>query len=293
MSGRLSVDHINTSTPRNALGNTRWSVRLVVLLYGISASSCGSHLQTGSIEGHVSGASDISMGTSGPAASQVPTVPNVNVTVKNTSTGAVQTARADFAGNFRIENLGPGRYEVFFAATPFNPQQHAANVRPGETVDASTRLLIGHDADDFVDISGCPARPVGGVPPPDIGTLEIQLKRTPYTVHLFGDGRVEYRGDRNVSTGGVRKYRVDPSAVNEIAKKFHEKGFFNFCTSYRLRATDQATYETTIHFGNITKTVSVYGGKAPEGLGELQNQIEQTAHVAQFVESRDSHPRIR
>jgi hypothetical protein len=236
------------------------------------------------------------MGPSDEAASQVPTVPNVNVMVKNTSTGAVQTVRADFAGNFRIGNLGPGRYEVFFAASPFNQQKHAANVHPGETVDASTRLLIGHDPYDVVDISGCPARPVGGVPPPDVGTLEIQMKRTPcygscpaYTVHLFGDGRVEYHGERNVSTVGVRKYRVDPSAVSELAKKFYENGFFNFCASYRLRATDQATEETTFHSGNITKTVSVYGDKAPEGLGELQNQIEQTAHVVQFVESRDSH----
>jgi hypothetical protein len=235
------------------------------------------------------------MGTSG-AASQVSAIPNVNVTVKNTSTLAVQTARADFAGNFRIENLSPGRYEVSFAASPFKQQIHAANVRPGETVDASTRLLIGHEAEDIVDISGCPARPVGGFPPPDVGRVEIQLKRTPcygscpaYTVHLFGDGRVEYRGDRYVSILGVRSYRIDPSAVSELTKKFYEKGFFNFCTSYRWKATDQATDETTIHFGNIAKTVSVYGGKAPEGLEELQNQIEQTANVAQFVAPRDSH----
>jgi hypothetical protein len=204
----------------------------------------------------------------------------------------LQTAQADFAGNFRIENLSPGRYEVFFAASPFKQQMHAANVRPGETVDASTRLVIGHEAEDIVDISGCPTRPVGGVPPPDFGkVVEIQLKRTGlgYAVHLFGDGRVEYRGDRYVSVVGVRSYRVDPSAVSELAKRFYEKGFFNFCTSYRSKATDQGTDETTIHFGNITKTVSVYGDKAPEGLEELQNQIEQTANVAQFMESRNSH----
>jgi hypothetical protein len=88
---------------------------------------------------------------------------------------------------------------------------------------------------------------------------------------------------------GARSYRIDRLPVSELAKKFWEKGFFNFCASYRLMATDQATDETTIHFGNITKTVLVYGDKGPEGLGELQNQIEQTAHVAPFVEWRDSH----
>src|SRR6267378_1042889 len=171
------------------------------LLFTIFISSCGSQVQTGSIEGHVSGASDIFMGTSG-GASQVPAVTYASVTVKNTSTGTAQTARADFAGNFRIENLSPGRYEVFFAASPFKQQIHAAYVRPGETVDTSVRLLIGHEAEDFVDISGCPARLAGGVPPPHVGkVVEIQLKRTTcygpcpaYDVHLFGDGRVEYRG---------------------------------------------------------------------------------------------------
>ena len=99
------------------------------------------------------------------------------------------------------------------------------------------------------------------------------------TVHLFGDGRVEYRGDRYVSVLGVRNFRIDPSAVGELAKKFYEEGFFNFCTSYRWKVTDQATDETTIHIGNIVKMVSVYGDKAPEGLKELQNQIEKCGGI--------------
>jgi hypothetical protein len=106
---------------------------------------------------------------------------------------------------------------------------------------------------------------------------------------LFGDGRVEYHGDRYVSVLGVRSYRINPSAVTELAKKFYEQGFFNFCASYRVKATDFSSDETTIHLGSIVKTVYVYGYKAPEGLEELQKQIEQTANVAKFVESPVSH----
>jgi hypothetical protein len=49
--------------------------------------------------------------------------------------------------------------------------------------------------------------------------------------------------------------------------------------------------KTTLCYGppNITKIVSVYGGIAPEGLEELQDQIEKTANVTQFVESPDFH----
>src|SRR5262249_5722381 len=151
---------------------------------------------------------------------------------------------------------------------------------------------IGRDPYDIVEISGCPVRPAGGFPPPQLGAVEIQLRRTScygtcpaYTVHLFGDGRVEYHGDRYVSVVGARSYRIDPPAVTELVKKFYEKGFFNFCASYRMRVTDVSSNETTIRLGKAIKTVYVYGGKAPEGLEELQTQIEKTANVAEFVES--------
>ena len=280
---------------RNALGNVRSWVQLAVLLFGAFVSSCSSPVQTGSIEGHISGASGISLGVSS-VESQVPAVPNLNITVKNISASAVRTTRTDFAGNFRIEGLPPGRYQVSFAASPFEQQVHTTNVRPGETVDSSTRMLIGRDPYDIVDISGCPTRPVGGPPPPEVGTVEIQLKRTAcygscpeYSVHLFGDGRVEYRGDLHVSVLGARSYRIAPLAVTELAKRFYEKGFFNFCSSYRMKATDLPSDETTIHLGNIVKTVFVYSLKPPEGLEDLQKQIEQTANIARFVESPDSH----
>ena len=277
------------------LGNARSSVRLLLLLYELFVSSCSSGVQTGSIAGHVSGASGISIGAS-TVESQVPAVPNVNVTIKNTTTLGVRSTRTDFSGDFSIEGLTPGHYQVSFAASPFEQQVHATVVRPGQTVDASTRMLIGRDPYDIVDISGCPTRPVGGPPPPEVGSVEIQLRRTAcygpcpaYSVDLFGDGRVEYHGHLHVSVLGGRSYRIEPLAVTELAKRFYEKGFFNFCSSYRMKATDMSSDETTIHLGNIVRTVFVYGDKAPEGLEDLQKQIEQTANVARFVESPDSH----
>jgi len=281
---------------RRPLRKAGSSVHVLLLLYGAFVSSCGSQIQSGAIEGHISGASGILMGTSS-VESQVPAVPNLSVTVKNTSTSDVKTTQTDFAGNFRIEGLTPGHYLVSFAASPFEQQTHAANVRSGETVEASTRMLIGRNPYDIVEISGCPVRPVGGFPPPELGAVEIQLRRTScygtcpgYTVHLFGDGRVEYHGDRYVSVVGARSYRIDPLAVAELVKKFYEKGFFNFCTSYRMKATDLSADETTIRLGNILKTVYVYGYKGPEGLDELQEQLEQTAKVAKLVESPGSRP---
>jgi TonB family protein len=255
------------------------------------ASSCNPGIQTGAIEGHVSGASGISIAQGGSSPeSPIPAIPNVNVTIKSSSTSSLQTIRADFNGNFSVKGLAPGRYEVSLAAKPFKQQVHAIIVRPGETTDASTRMLTGRDAEEIAEISGCPARPVGGALPPDVSSVEIQLRRTGcygpcpiYSVHLYGDGRVEYRGDRYVAVLGIRDYRVKPSAILGLARKFYERGFFNFCGSYREPATDLPTVTTSIQVAGFTKVVSVYGDSAPEGLEKLDEQIEQIANLRPMV----------
>jgi hypothetical protein len=74
-------------------------------------------------------------------------------------------------------------------------------------------------------------------------------------------------------------------AVAGLARRFFEKGFFNFCSSYRQPARDLPAVETTIQVAGVTKTVLVYGDAAPEGLEDLDAQIETVAHVAQLVKS--------
>ena len=254
------------------MARARRSLRLVLLFSGIVISSCRSRNQKGAIEGHVSGASGISIGKGGSSTeSQIVAIPNANVTIKNASTLTVQTIQADFNGNFRVEGLAAGRYEVSFAAKPFKQQVHTINVRPGETADASTRMLIGRDPFEIAEISGCPVRPVGGAPPPDLSTAEIHLRRRGgclgpcpvYSVHLYSDGRVEYRGDLNVGVLGITNYRAAPSAILALARKFYELGFFNFCASYRTRATDQPSVDTSIRLASLSMEVSVFGDAAP------------------------------
>lgn len=245
--------------------------------------------------GRVSGASDFYIGQGGLSTEvKVLAIPNASITVKNVSTGVLRAVQTDFSGKFRMEGISPGRYEISFSARPFNPQVHSLIVKPGETTDASTRLLTGREPESIVSISGCPDRLMGAVIPSDLSSVEIQLRRTAcygpcpvYNIHLFGDGRVEYRGDLYVSALGIRKYRVASSTVAGLAGKLFEKGFFNFCASYRQPATDLSAVETTIQFAGFTKTVFVYGDAAPEGLEDLDAQIENVANVAHLVKSAD------
>ena len=192
----------------------------------------------------------------------------------------------DSNGEFRVEGVAPGRYQVSFAAKPFKQQVQAIDVKPDQVTDASTRLLT-----ETVDVSGCPTRSVGGFETPDFSTGVIQLKRMGcrgpcpvFSVDVHGDGRVEYKGERNVSSPGSKTYRVNPSDVAALAKQFFEKGFFNLCASYQELAPGQSnvgTTMTTIKIGEYGRTVSVYGNAAPQGLEDLNTQIEKVAHVNQ------------
>lgn len=268
-------------------------VRLMIVLIVVLISSCTSRIQHGAVGGRVSGACDNYLRLSGTSAdSKILAIPNAKITIKNISTGVLQTTRTDFSGTFKAEGISPGRYEISVGAQPFKTQVRTLDVRPGKTTDASVRLLTSREPQDVVFISGCPVGLMGGVVPRDLSSVEIQLRRTGcygpcpvYTIHLFGDGRVEYRGDLNVPALGIRKYQVPPSTVAGLARRFFEQGFFSFCATYRQPATDLPAIETTIQIAGITRTVFVYGDAAPEGLQDLDEEIENVTKVGQLVKS--------
>jgi hypothetical protein len=251
--------------------------------FGMLILGCASKAP-GVVDGTVSGATVEPLG---PIKSRIAAIPNAKITVRNLSTHAAATAWTDSNGNFRMESLAPGRYELSFAAKPFASQVHTIDVKAGETSDASTRLLT-----EAVDVSGCPPRSVGGFETPDVSGTDIRLSRAcrgrcpVYSVELHGDGRLEYKGERDVSSLGSKTYRVNPSDVAALARQFFEKGFFNFCAAYVELTPGQSTVETTtttIKIGGYAQTVSVYGGAAPQGLEELDAQIDRVAHVHEFV----------
>jgi hypothetical protein len=256
----------------------------VLLLFGILLVGCASKTP-GVIEGTVSGAT---VEPFGPVKTRIAAIPDVEITIRELSTQAVKVTSTDSNGEFRVEGVNPGRYQVSFVAKPFKRQVQALDVKSDQITDASTRLLT-----ETVDVAGCPTRSVGGFETPDFGSGLIQLKRMGcrgpcpvFSVDVHGDGRVEYKGERYVSSAGSKTYRVNPSDVAALAKQFFGKGFFNLCASYQELAPGQSTAETTmttIKIDEYGRTVSVYGNAAPQGLEDLNAQIEKIAHVNQSV----------
>ena len=104
-----------------------------------------------------------------------------------------------------------------------------------------------------------------------------------WSVSLYGDSRVDYDGEMNVAVAGHQSYRVEASDVRNLVTRFYDIGFFAFCDQNEDPVTDQATVETSLQVAGITKTVSVYGNSAPDGMENLDAQIDAIAGVSRFL----------
>ena len=66
----------------------------------------------------------------------------------------------------------------------------------------------------------------------ELKEVVIQLQRSTcygncpgYSLKVFGDGRVEYVGDKFVKTTGKREGNVDPSVIKQLLAEFERAGF--------------------------------------------------------------------
>jgi hypothetical protein len=86
-----------------------------------------------------------------------------------------------------------------------------------------------------------------------------------------------------MAVAGHQSYRVEESDIRNLITRFYDIGFFGFCGQNQDTVTDQATVETSLQIAGITKTVSVYGNSAPDGLENLDAQIDAIAGVSRLL----------
>lgn len=89
-----------------------------------------------------------SLGTAGTVSGSVvdpngAVVPNANITISNPVTGYKRTTNAGADGSFRFNDVPPNNYELSVAASGFEPQQQAVNVRTSVPIDVKIALAIG------------------------------------------------------------------------------------------------------------------------------------------------------
>jgi len=195
-------------------------------------------------------------------------------------------AYPDRSSRCTIDKLPPGNYRLIFVGDPFRTRVETYQLEAGTTLEVSARLR----SDAEVLASNCPARSVTAKLPKDLSSIKIVLRRgrcegtcPAYTLTLYGNGRVDYDGEMYVAVAGHQSYRVEESAILNLLGRFYDIGFFGFCDQNEDTATDQATVETTLQVAGTTKTVSVYGNSAPDGLKNLDAKIDEIAGVSRFL----------
>ena len=117
-----------------------------------------------------------------------------------------------------------------------------------------------------------------------------------YTVTVWGDGRVQFVGDRFVEETGDHSAVVDPARVAALFAYADSIGFFDMPQSITpanesacgMSHTDDASAEITMVWGDRDQTVNHYFGcaKAPAELRSFEARIDEVAGTSQWVGGR-------
>ncbi len=124
----LSLSLATVSYKKNRLS---WVgvVLIVMTLFCAGASALGQNA-TGSISGVITDPGGA-------------VLPNATVTVTSTATGAVRKLSTGEEGNYTVENLMPGEYEVKIEAKGFNSQLRVFTVQVGVTSNGNFSMAVG------------------------------------------------------------------------------------------------------------------------------------------------------
>lgn len=126
----------------------------------------------------------------------------------------------------------------------------------------------------------------------------IRLERGPcfgacpsYSVTLFGDGGVEYTGERYVRVTGTMHTQVPRDSVVRLFEEAESIGFFQLDSSYIEKhlpngltesVTDLPSQIVTLSRGGTIKRVYDYYG-SPDELRSFERHIDDVANTAQWV----------
>lgn len=117
----------------------------------------------------------------------------------------------------------------------------------------------------------------------DPGITEISIERTAcfgacptYTLRLFSDGRVEYRGQASVSFIGTREGKLDVWRFRRLARDAEGIGFFQLPDHYSCTVTDQSTVYVAVTRNGQRKVVEHYAPdwSGPAALRLLEQAID-------------------
>lgn len=147
--------------------------------------------------------------------------------------------------------------------------------------------------------AACGAAALEPTPTPDYARLVITLERTAcfgacpiYKLTIYGDGRVEYEGERFVDVTGKQSSTISADQVRELVDALEQADYFNLKDDYTVPVSDLPTTRTSVTLDGKTKSISNYGScffdmegveKAPQALCDFETKIDAVTNSAQWV----------
>jgi hypothetical protein len=172
------------------------------------------------------------------------------------------------------------------ATAPAEPQQEATATTSEPQAEATTTTASEPQGEATATTSEA------SLVPEELSDLVIHMERTicfgtcpVYSVTIYGDGTVEYLGERFVAVEGEQTAQISEEQVRELVQAFYDADFFNMQDRYEDNVTDLPSTTTTITLNGETKSVYNYFG-APEELEALEDKIDEISGAAEWVGPR-------
>lgn len=137
--------------------------------------------------------------------------------------------------------------------------------------------------------------PQAQVPLPDVPLekVHIRLQREAcyggcpiYSVDVYGDGHVVYKGDRHVAVTGEHEYRIAQQRVAELVESLRAKDIWSLRKRYRAPITDHAPYLLTLDFGDRSHQIEDYVGTMvgmPKSVAAFENEIDEVSGATAWI----------
>jgi hypothetical protein len=114
---------------------------------------------------------------------------------------------------------------------------------------------------------------------------------TAYAVHIRGDGWVGFHALAGSDVPGTFGYRVPKEDVARLIALIRDGDLWSAAGNYHGQVTDQSTQWLTVRFGNETKTITDYAGRAagmPVIVTRVQEEVARVARAEQWTTLSDA-----
>ena len=110
-----------------------------------------------------------------------------------------------------------------------------------------------------------------------------------YTVRVYGDGRVVWHGETDVSVVGDASETAAAARAKALISEARELGFGGLCDEYVMRAFDGGISLTKVSIGGQTKTVTNQGpSNAPPWFYKLQEEVAALPSVQKLIGAKQA-----